>query len=146
MQPIELKTLLYKSISKTKFGDGQDLDILGLSSSYNHSNGITGCLIRFEHSFMQVIEGRQSYIDALYDRIRRDERHEDVQILWESKIAQRNFPLWSMCFAAITDAREISNLEQFLVKPVIIPDDFETIAAYFKEVLKTQARSGTLIP
>ncbi len=70
--------------------------ILDVSQSNNYERFVTGFLAHNARHFMQAIEGEESEVRDLYDRILRDDRHTGlVQIIGET-ITQRAFPNWSM--------------------------------------------------
>jgi Sensors of blue-light using FAD len=76
-----------------------DIDaILAISQRNNSRVGVTGALIFNSGIFAQVLEGPRSEIEATFERIQRDERHGDVQVLAFDKVQSRGFPSWSMAF------------------------------------------------
>ena len=83
--------------------------LLAQSRKNNLSFHITGMLIymegrfldKLEGRFMQFIEGDQADINALYERILKDERHHAVLLLEKGSCAQRNFENWSMGFQSL---------------------------------------------
>ena len=62
----------------------------------NPRDGITGSLLVREDIFLQLLEGPASAVDAAFSRIRRDERHCQVQLLVRRESTERLFPEWSM--------------------------------------------------
>lgn len=62
----------------------------------NPRDGITGALICRHDIYLQLIEGDAAAIDALYDRISRDDRHLAVTPLYRGTAAERMFPDWAM--------------------------------------------------
>lgn len=64
----------------------------------NAAHNITGLLFFRNGQFLQLIEGEKQEVDALYQIISRDNRHEQVQILEEGNQEGRNFPDWAMGF------------------------------------------------
>jgi len=47
----------------------------------NAELGLTGMLLYAEGSFFQVLEGQADVVDALYDKIERDKRHDQVTLV-----------------------------------------------------------------
>jgi hypothetical protein len=45
---------------------------------------------------MQVLEGGRSTVNALYNQIVRDDRHQDVVLLHYEEISARRFSSWTM--------------------------------------------------
>ncbi|MBU1358762.1 MAG: BLUF domain-containing protein [Gammaproteobacteria bacterium] len=84
-------------VSKAVAPDGQDLpSILEKSSENNPALEVTGVLCHLDPVYLQYIEGEESTIDALYERIRTDPRHTDCTTLERRAIPRRAFPDWSM--------------------------------------------------
>ena len=87
----------------TRLFDQQDLEaLLATCRSHNKANGISGALIYAGGTFMQVIEGDEDEVRALYRRIRRDPRHHDLIKLDEGEEEDREFGDWSMAFRDFT--------------------------------------------
>jgi hypothetical protein len=70
--------------------------------SHNEQAGITGALAYSDMQFMQVIEGEETAVTELYERIARDPRHQSVFKLADKAIAERSFDSWSMAFRETT--------------------------------------------
>ncbi|WP_345949302.1 BLUF domain-containing protein [Mucilaginibacter sp. PAMB04274] len=89
----------------------EDLNILlDQSRSRNKNDGITGMLLYIEGQepgklagrFMQVIEGDESDVVSLFNKIKTDARHEKVTTLHEGRLNKRNFKTWSMGFKTLS--------------------------------------------
>jgi hypothetical protein len=72
--------------------------ILDVSRRNNSSVGATGALIFNTGMFAQVLEGARQDIEDIFERIQRDERHGDVEVLAAEEVESRGFPSWSMAF------------------------------------------------
>ena len=70
--------------------------IVRQSKTHNAEHGITGVLCSSEGNFLQVLEGGRSAINALYNRIVTDTRHQQVELLRYEEISERRFAGWSM--------------------------------------------------
>lgn len=66
------------------------------AEQHNALHNITGMLLYDKRHFMQVLEGDECEIKALYEKIKCDPRHYDVEALISSPIEKRNFPSWAM--------------------------------------------------
>ncbi len=62
----------------------------------NRRDGVSGALVCRHDIYLQLIEGPDAAIDALYARILRDDRHLDVRPLVSGTVAERMFPDWDM--------------------------------------------------
>lgn len=80
--------------------------ILGESQRNNARRDLTGALAAHRGRFIQVIEGPADAIDGLLDRLRRDPRHRDLQVLDRAPVESRSFEGWSMASARVTPTVE----------------------------------------
>ncbi|NNE03105.1 MAG: BLUF domain-containing protein [Eudoraea sp.] len=91
-------SLVYKSVGKPGFGIEQIQEMLKKAKAYNHSNGITGCLLYHEGEFIQYLEGNQIRVLNLFDKIKQDPRHHKVELLSYEEREKREFEQWDMAF------------------------------------------------
>jgi hypothetical protein len=92
---------IYASSATTAFRPEQIPEVLERARSKNLASSITGMLLFIDGSFFQVLEGDSAAVDALYDIIGKDRRHERVTQIIREPIARRSFGEWSMGFASI---------------------------------------------
>lgn len=94
-----IKFILYVSEVAVHCGDNETTEILKTSRANNAKNSVTGMLVRKEREFLQFIEGPAEVVDALYDKIKVDDRHRAVKIVEQGMTADRVFFDWEMGFA-----------------------------------------------
>lgn len=70
--------------------------ILMAARRNNPKAGITGALICRQDMYIQLVEGPEKAIDALYARILVDDRHDEVKLEASTTIEERMFPGWDM--------------------------------------------------
>jgi hypothetical protein len=100
-QNLVSKTYLSKAVDV--FSD-HDLDQLLTNCRRNNAAAsVTGALLYHNGYFMQLIEGQLDAINAIYDRIQADPRHEVLSVLFEDEISARFFPDWTMAYRAAED-------------------------------------------
>jgi hypothetical protein len=86
-----------------------EIDAILASAQRNNSRiGVTGALIFNAGIFAQVLEGARDDVELTFERIQRDPRHGDVQVLAFGEVPSRGFPSWSMAF--VGGSREGQNL------------------------------------
>jgi len=71
-------------------------EIVGKAVAHNLRAGISGLLGFNGVNFAQVIEGNQSDVFALMDRIRADTRHDGVIVINQNPVHSRRFGDWGM--------------------------------------------------
>ncbi len=60
--------------------------------------GVTGLLLYHQGSFIQALEGPKDVVEELFQKIKRDPRHDTVVELLSRTLEARQFPHWSMGF------------------------------------------------
>lgn len=82
--------------------------IIATSHRNNPRWGITGMLVFGEGIFFQWLEGSRASVMGLMERIRSDERHEQIVILSEIEASgERMFPQWDMELVEADDIRVV---------------------------------------
>ncbi|NNM17616.1 MAG: BLUF domain-containing protein [Croceitalea sp.] len=91
-------SLVYRSRATANFGNNKIAEMLNKARVFNSKNGITGCLLYYNGQFIQYIEGNHLKVLSLFDKIKTDKRHNNVEILSHGKINSREFKDWSMAY------------------------------------------------
>ena len=94
----QLHELIYVSLAAREMPLADLTDLLTECLERNRRFNITGLLVYHNREFMQLLEGRKEDVLALYDVIVRDERHQQVHLMWDGAIEQRSFADWRMAF------------------------------------------------
>ncbi|PZO82796.1 MAG: hypothetical protein DI626_09690 [Micavibrio aeruginosavorus] len=71
-------------------------EIVRVGKYENQRIAVTGVLFYVEGKFLQIIEGPRDSIKALMDKIAKDPRHKNMNILIDTKVDSRGFASWSM--------------------------------------------------
>lgn len=101
---MSLIQLIYVSAATHEMTADELRAILDLSVRHNTRNEVTGLLLYFDRTFMQVIEGPESAIDELMTRLLSDPRHYGVNVLSRSEVPAREFAQWSMGFKGFSQS------------------------------------------
>lgn len=103
-----LARLVYLSVCAIPRGTGhfrsEIADIIAACERNNTPAGITGILLHDRGRFVQLLEGPQSAVDALFARIRSDTRHSSISVLLHEPCVSPVMPDWSMAFLNASDA------------------------------------------
>ncbi|MBL0745563.1 BLUF domain-containing protein [Chryseolinea lacunae] len=91
-----LAHLAYVSVRKSNCTEAEIEKILASCKINNGPLDITGVLLYSDHKFIQYVEGESTSLMTLYDKIKKDERHEKAVMISYSPIAARIFPSWQM--------------------------------------------------
>jgi hypothetical protein len=74
------------------------VSLLNVARDRNAAVGVTGLLLYAQESFLQHLEGEPDAVDAVFERIRADERHTDIRIVAQEDITKRTHDDWAMGF------------------------------------------------
>ena len=112
--------MVYVSSAVTPFTHSELTDLLEKSRVNNAALDISGMLLYKDGNFMQVLEGDETAVRALYDKVARDPRHRGVLVLLQGTLAERQFPDWSMGFRDLkaADALAVPGYNEFLNTPL----------------------------
>ncbi len=96
MSDINLATMCYASTA-TKKCSSMEIGLIVEAAKKNNARArITGFLFFGNNYFLQILEGPRRNLNMLYNKIIRDERHTDMQVLELREIGSRCFHEWSM--------------------------------------------------
>ena len=102
--------LLYISRASDNMSDDSLIDLMSTCSSFNKDNNITGMLLYINNKFIQVLEGDKNKVNELIDNIRKDSRNNDLYILRQSDVENKEFNDWSMGVKLSDDNKASSDL------------------------------------
>lgn len=77
-------------------------DILTEAVKFNSLNSICGVLYYGNGYFVQCLEGKRDQIEKLfYEKILKDPRHENCELMYSEDISENLFSQWNMKYAII---------------------------------------------
>lgn len=91
-----LRSAMYKSRCRSVANLDLIESILESSTKNNPKDSITGVLVATETHFLQVLEGEFEALNATLERISRDPRHHEIQMISFGEIEERRFGNWGM--------------------------------------------------
>jgi hypothetical protein len=100
---MKLVQLAYVSSAKTLFSKAELLELLDRCRTRNAALDVTGLLLYKDGNIMQVLEGDEPVIEALFSRVRSDPRHAGVIRLFCRPANARDFPDWTLAFHDLDD-------------------------------------------
>lgn len=93
-----LTEIIYTSIAVPI---GATVDVKALLSTCERNNKrdeISGLLLFDGHRYIQILEGEEPQVSALFDRIKSDSRHELLELLHSGPVGERAFADWRMAY------------------------------------------------
>lgn len=109
--------LIYVSRARKRYDEQQITQLLSVAREKNAHANITGLLLYDGlGTFIQVLEGEQEVISQLFSIIKKDSRHERVNVLWQDSIKKRKFADWRMGFRYMSEfkAQNLAGYSDFL--------------------------------
>lgn len=97
--------LLYVSQSKRVFSEDDLYNLLDRARKKNEAYGITGMLIYHSSVFLQLIEGDKENVQAVFQKIKADERHSNIIVLSDEMVPKRLFEHWTMAYKKIDEIK-----------------------------------------
>ena len=90
--------------------------ILEQSRANNAESGLTDILLHQEDSFLQVLEGPDEAVSQTWEKIRRDDRHDQIRLLVRRKVEERIFKDWKMGLLRLENVEddELESVSEFL--------------------------------
>lgn len=121
-----------------------ELNLLLKTSQQNNTKlNVTGVLLFIEGCFLQILEGEKSAVEALYNKVKNDNRHHHILKIFAGETKERVFKKWSMGFKNIpfveykkqTGFEDISNAD-FIEKVVKInhPKIIQTLHNFYDDI------------
>lgn len=105
-------TLTYIS-SATRLLSVQELvELIEKIRIKNERLGVTGLLLYSGGNVIQTIEGTPASVDAIWEAIEADPRHDELRVVDRRHVHERAFSSWSMGFRNVT-SREVADIETF---------------------------------
>ena len=90
--------LVYVSTATRPMRDLDLAELLSQSRDRNRRNNVTGMLLYKDRRFIQLLEGHEEDVREIFESIRHDARHRNVELLWLRYVQFRDFPDWTMGF------------------------------------------------
>jgi hypothetical protein len=104
--------LIYSSTASDDMNESVLKEILSEAERCNKLQNITGLLVYFGSSFIQMLEGKEEDVLETFERIKGDPRHERIIQLFSGDADRRHFPNWKMALEVV-DKTAFSNIESY---------------------------------
>jgi hypothetical protein len=122
-----ISSLAYRSRSRSAQTSQELTRLVGDSQERNRACGITGQLIYDNQRYFQWLEGPGEHLQQLWESIKRDNRHSDIEVLGNQQIPARFFSGWNLKLTTKFEANEPSGSNPLesslpsLIKNLVIP-------------------------
>jgi len=76
------------------------------SRAHNEARSITGMLLVYNETIIQILEGYEQEVRGIYARIEQDKRHKSPIVISTRKLPTREFPDWSMGYKEMVEMND----------------------------------------
>lgn len=119
----------------------QDVEnITACAKATNADYDISGVLLVHDKRFLQILEGDQKDLENLMSSISNDDRHKNIEILVDEKVAQKSFAEWGMATFDLSDDAGLNN-ETLKIITEIYKQNFSLNGKILAEFYEKMARS-----
>lgn len=137
-------SLVYVSKSTLHpFGNSAEAQLRDISERSKVNNrvlSVNGFLYYHDHQFLQILQGGFEGVNTIFEKIKSDPRHSNIQVIWQAETEKRAFKQWamsdSMNFAA--DNYKKLTVQQSIVKR-FIPERGPLSAGSFNALIDVSA-------
>ena len=88
--------LTYQSRASAPPSNTELEDLVTRARVRNQSFGVTGMLLYEDGRYLQTLEGPPKGLEVIWSSIKRDERHEDIEVLSQHLVSGRIFSDWDL--------------------------------------------------
>ena len=113
--------LVYVSRSTDDLTDEELHKLYNTCKEFNLAHSITGMLMYEKGKFIQVLEGYRNKINELVERIKEDRRNEELEIIYQAEVPEREFESWSMGLKASDVKPEYEGVVNLDERESIVP-------------------------
>jgi hypothetical protein len=139
--------LLYRSRATILPTEADLQHLLSQARAHNAEAQLTGLLLYSDGRYVQVLEGPEAEVRAVYARIRRDPRHTQVLTVSEGLGPARRFPDWRMALGNVAQPAVARLLDAVLANEPFhgVPID-DALLHQLLEALGVSAESESVEP
>lgn len=98
---MKILSLVYSSVAVAPFDQAALQLLLHRARAHNEIVGVTGLLLYRDRHFVQALQGAETEVEILYERISRDLRHRTITTLLKEHISELAFPFWAMGYLPV---------------------------------------------
>jgi hypothetical protein len=125
--------ILYLSSAVKPFTDEELEALLNNARVANKKVNVTGLLVYHDGNFIQLLEGEEADVKAIFAKIKQDLRHRGIIELIDKDADARIFPEWSMGFKTL-NSNDFSELKGYF-KPEEVLDISDSESQYAKDAI-----------
>jgi len=106
--------IVYLSSASDELEIAEISKILSFTEESNNNHDITGLLLFSDGNFFQIIEGEKNSILKLFETIKRDDRHRNIQQIFGEEINKGAYDLYATNFISDEVKYDTDQFEHYL--------------------------------
>lgn len=142
-----LHQIIYISTAEPSLTENELFNLLIESQKRNAEHKITGLLLHSDGNLIQILEGPQHEVEALYQKIAKDRRHRGVTQMANRPIEHRDFPHFKMGFKCVKSkdlTTNIPNFSKIVNNGGFSPEELKGVSKLVTTFLRTFARTTNI--
>ncbi|PKD18880.1 hypothetical protein APR41_17305 [Salegentibacter salinarum] len=120
----------YVSTANPALSETEIQEALDFSKDWNNNHNITGILLYSQGNFFQVLEGEEQLLKDLIDRIKTDERHQNVITIFQKSIPNTQFDGYQADFISLNDRYNDENFDTYLAQISLLNPSIQSSVKY----------------
>ena len=120
-------------------------DIVKKSKINNPEYGITGLLFYHKQRFIKVLEGERDALEGLMSILEKDNRHTNIQRIFDQPIKKRGFEDWNMDSLNLSEGQDIDPDELIRIRDAYkkhLLVDSRLLVDFYKAMLALSAENN----
>ena len=110
---MQLIELCYYSTPIKRFSEQELRSMLRGARERNLILGVSGLLLYSNDIFLQILEGSREAVNAIFQSISHDSRHNDIAISYVNEITFREFKSWQMAYISDLELKGLMGVTDF---------------------------------
>lgn len=106
----------YVSAASPELTEQEIQNVLNFSTIWNIDHQITGILFYSEGSFFQVLEGEKELLIDLFSRIQKDQRHNNVMVIFEKEVSEPKFETYHSDFISLDSRFHADDMDVYFTQ------------------------------
>ncbi len=131
------RSISYVSTTNLSLSPDEIKELLITTRHTNNRNDISGILLYADGNFFQVMEGKKEVIDTIFQKIKKDYRHDNLIKIFDRETCTRSFSEYHSSFITVNESYNNIELRAFLaIEKQNNPTGFKNIIYMTNKFLK----------
>jgi hypothetical protein len=120
----------YVSTANPALSENEIQSTLDFSKDWNNNHEITGILLFSQGNFFQVLEGEESLLKMLFERIKADKRHHNIITIFQKEVPEVKFQNYEADFISLDDRYHAKNIDSYFSQIKLLNPSIQSSVKY----------------